>query len=97
MAGRKKVPGAEVRSQPMSVRWTPSEHQRLKSEQERRGITHLVDVPRILSLEHLELQERFAEKAELLEKARQAFGVNTVEEAIGMLALAQLERISSAL
>lgn len=57
MAGRKKTPGAEVRSESMHIRWTKSERERLEKAQKMLGITYLVDVPRILALRQLELIE----------------------------------------
>lgn len=97
MAGRKHKPGAEVRDQSMTIRWTPGEKKKLEAEQKRRDIEYLVDVPRTLALLQLDLQEAFADKADLLEKAREFLGCDTVEDVVKKLALEQLERISSAL
>lgn len=98
MAGRaKSEQGTEVRDKRTSVRWTKSEYDNLEKARQDRGIKYLVDVPRVMTLQQIRLEESVGDKAELLEKARKALGLNTTEEAIWKLAEAQLERMSSAL
>jgi hypothetical protein len=98
MAGRSKdEQGPEVRDKRTSVRWTKSEYDSLEKAQQERGIKYLVDVPRVMTLQQIRLEEVIGDKAELLEKAREALGVKTTEEAIWTLARRQLETYSSLL
>lgn len=97
MAGRSREPGAEVRSERMSVRWTKSEMDLLERYRERERIAYLGDVPRIMTLQQLHLEELIGDKSELLERARKGLGLETREEVIWALASRRLEEISSLL
>ncbi len=57
MAGRKRPPGAEIRDERTSVRWTKSELARLEKARELLGIAYTADIVRLLTLRQLELIE----------------------------------------
>lgn len=101
MAGRKRVPGEEVRDEKMTLRWTKTELDQLVAAQQRDGVTYLADVPRVLALRALRLDDALAgtlaEDAELLEKAREIFDAETTEDLIALLVLRQLELMRSSL
>lgn len=57
MAGRKRDPGAEVRDERTTVRWTKSELERLERAREALGIEYTTDFVRVLALRQLDLLE----------------------------------------
>lgn len=57
MSGRKREPGAELRSESLTIRWTPTEMETLKRIQKELGVTYLSDVPRILALRQADLMK----------------------------------------
>lgn len=57
MAGRKREPGAEVRDQRTTIRWSRSEIQRLEKAKNLLGFTYDVDLIRALTLRQLDLIE----------------------------------------
>lgn len=97
MAGRKKVPGAEVRSEQMSVRWTPEEMQMLRAFQKSRGITYLADVPRLLALQQIRLDGLIGARREVLDRLQEELNFGSQEELLWFLAGKQLDQVLSML
>jgi hypothetical protein len=84
MAGRSRTPGAEIRTERTTVRWTKSEKQHLERVQQEQGISYLVDVPRIMTLRQLRIEEVVDTKAETLEQVREAVGLKSAEDVLLM-------------
>lgn len=97
MAGRSRDPDAEVRSERMAVRWTPSEMTRIKDAKSDLDLQYEVDVVRTLTLKQLDFEDELRSRGASLEMVREKLGLHSTEDVVWTLALRQLELISSAL
>lgn len=88
MAGRPKVAGEENRTERTSVRWTKSELGRLEKTQKIMGVTYLTDVPRIMALRQITLEEAFGNR---LEGFKRRLDVGTTGEVIEALVNRQID------
>lgn len=57
MTGRKRLPGADIRDERTTVRWTKNELARLEKARELLDIAYTADIIRLLTLRQLEVIE----------------------------------------